>query len=106
MSDRIAFTSNFDDDASREVDEVPLDDELGNPPEDDSPIVDSDHPILTSKETWGWYMYDFANSVYARYVHILFQVTLQAVYSLLVNLGWSCKFIFFNKKTCPNSLWL
>jgi hypothetical protein len=30
--------------------------------------VDALHPILSKKERWGWYLYDGANSVFARYV--------------------------------------
>lgn len=30
------------------------------------PIVNKDHPELTRKESWGWYLYDGANSVYSR----------------------------------------
>lgn len=31
-------------------------------------LVSEDHPLLTRKERWGWYLYDGANSVFLRYV--------------------------------------
>jgi hypothetical protein len=31
-----------------------------------APVVNKDHPELTNRESWGWYLYDGANSVYSR----------------------------------------
>lgn len=34
------------------------------------PVVNEDHPELTNREKWGWYLYDCANSVYSTCVAV------------------------------------
>jgi hypothetical protein len=98
MSDHLAFTSELGDTSLDVVDEVPLDDEFGNPPQDETPVVDPDHPILTQREAWGWYFYEVANSVYSRSVPLPIRCFVFCIKAVSKQVHWdpfcACKCTF------------